>query len=252
MEAAASEKLPVGEVAFYSSPSPDHPDRNEDAAAVIARDAWGVLVVSDGAGGTSGGAQAASLTVKMLQQAMLEIEQASDIRPAALDAIELASGAIRAGLPGALATVAVVILEGPTARPITVGDSICAVIGGRGKLKYRSIAHGPTGFAEEAGLLGGREAMQHEERHLVSNMLGLEGMRIELGVPLRLAPRDTVLLASDGLFDNLRFEEIATLARIRPLVRSVDELANRARSRMRGTGSLGHADDLTIVAFRRG
>lgn len=250
MEAAASEQLPFGEVAFFSSPSPDHPDQNEDAAVVVARGVWGVLTVSDGAGGTSGGAQAASMTVKILQQALLKIEEVQDVRPAVLDAIESAGVAIRQTVPRALATIAAVIVDGMTPRPITVGDSICAVIGGRGKLKYRSIAHGPTGFAEEAGLLEAGEAMEHEERHLVSNMLGLDGMRIELGVPLELAVRDTVLVASDALFDNVRLDEITGLARARPLVRAVDGLAALARDRMSGNGPHSHADDLTIVAFR--
>jgi serine/threonine protein phosphatase PrpC len=75
-------------------------------------------------------------------------------------------------------------------------------------------------------------------------------MRIELGVPLQLAVRDTVLLASDGLFDNLRFDEITELARIRPLVRAVDEFATRAIRRMADQDSHAHADDLTMVAFR--
>jgi serine/threonine protein phosphatase PrpC len=182
---------------------------------------------------------------------MLKIERVEDVRPAVLDAIEAAGAAIRTTVPGALATIAAVIVDGTTARSITVGDSICAVIGGRGKLKYRSVAHGPTGFAEEAGLLEESEAMKHEERHLVSNMLGLEGMRIELGVPLDLAVRDTVLVASDALFDNVRFEEIAGLARVGPLVRAVDALAALARERMTGNSQHPHPDDLTIVAFRR-
>ncbi|NIM01182.1 MAG: SpoIIE family protein phosphatase [Acidobacteria bacterium] len=250
MEEATSELLAFGEVAFFSTPSPDHPERNEDAAVVVVRDNWSVLVVSDGAGGTSGGAQAASMTTKILQQALLQIEETVDVRPAVLDAIETAGTRIRETLSGALATIAVVILDSKSARSITVGDSICLVIGGRGKLKYRSIAHGPTGFAEEAGLLRAREAMEHEERHLVSNMLGLEKMRIELGVPVRLAVRDTVVVASDGLFDNVRVDEIAERARIRPLGRAVDRLASLARDRMAGNGPHGHADDLTIVAFR--
>ncbi len=250
MDEATSESLPFGEVAFFSTPSPDHPDRNEDSAVVVVRDVWGVLVVSDGAGGTSGGAQAASMAVQILQQALLQIEEGEDVRPAVLDAIESAGASIRETLSGALATVAAIVVDSTTARSITVGDSICLVIGGRGKLKYRSIAHGPTGFAEEAGLLKAREAMEHEERHLVSNMLGLENMRIELGVPVRLAVRDTVVVASDGLFDNVRVDEIAERARIRPLVRAVERLASLARDRMTGNGPHCHADDLTIVAFR--
>ncbi len=55
--------------------------------------------------------------------------------------------------------------------------------------------------------------MHHEERHLVSNVVGTDDMRIELGPPLKLARYDTVLLASDGLLDNLYTDEIVELIR---------------------------------------
>jgi serine/threonine protein phosphatase PrpC len=176
--------------------------------------------------------------------------QPHEIRDAVLDAIESADTSIRGKLSGALATIGAFIIDDGAARPISVGDSICAVIGGRGKLKYRSIAHGPTGFAEEAGMLEGAEALTHEERHLVSNMLGLPGMRVEVGVPIKLAVRDTVLVACDALFDNLRLEEIADLARGRPLASALDALAALAQERMRGEGHPSQPDDLTMLAFR--
>jgi len=250
MKAAESKCFAFGEVAFFSAPSPDHPESNEDSAVVIARNTWGVLAVSDGAGGTAGGALAASMAVEILQQAACKKTEVQDVRAAILDAIESADTSIREKLPGALATMATFILDGRAARAISVGDSICAVIGGRGKIKYRSIAHGPTGFAEEAGMLEQGEALTHDERHLVSNMLGLAGMRVEVGIPLKLAPRDTVLVASDALFDNVQFDEIAKLAKLRPLVRAVDALVALAVDRMTGDGPLSHADDLTILACR--
>jgi len=250
MTNSRTERVPHGEVAFFSSPSPDHPDRNEDSGVIIADRKWCVLAVSDGAGGTFGGAQAASITIEALEQTLGVRKEPQEVRAAVLDAIESADATIRGTLSGALATIAAFVVDRGTARPISVGDSICAVIGGRGKLKYRSIAHGPTGFAEEAGLLREDEALAHEERHLVSNMLGLPGMRVEVGLPLKLAPRDTVLVASDALFDNVRLEEIAVLSRRRPLASATDALAELARKRMSRGGPLSHADDLTILAFR--
>jgi len=251
MTAVGCEHVGFGEIAYFSSPSPDHPEHNEDAAVVIADPAWCVLAICDGAGGTARGDRAASMTIEILQQTLRTTTPPGNVRAAVLDAIEAADDGIRRELSGALATIGVFILDGPTARAISVGDSICAVIGGRGKLKYRSVAHGPTGFAEEAGLLDESEALAHEERHLVSNMLGLPGMRVEVGRPLHLAQRDTALVASDALFDNLRFDEITDLARRRPLAAAVESLAERARQRMEGDGRVSHADDLSILAFRR-
>ena len=48
----------------------------------------------------------------------------------------------------------------------------------------------PVGFALETGQLEKMEASHHEDLHVVSNLLGGEGMRFELRSPLRLAPRD--------------------------------------------------------------
>ena len=73
------------------------------------------------------------------------------------------------------------------------------VTGGLGKIKLLTVSHSPVGMALESGLLDEAEAMHHEERHIVSNVVGSAGMRIEIGAKRKLAPRDTVLLASDGL-----------------------------------------------------
>lgn len=250
MNRAETERCAFGEVAFFSSPSPGHPDHNDDSAAFLLSSDWGVLAVSDGAGGTAGGGKASATVVEILQQAVPASLPVGEVRAALLDAIEAADARIRETVPGALATIAAVVVEAGAARAISVGDSLCVVVGGRGKLKYRSIAHGPTGFAEEAGMLDEEEAIVHEERHFVSNMLGLAGMRVEVGVPLKLAPRDTVLVACDALFDNLRLEEIGDLARLRPLSAAVDALVALTGERMRGEGPLSHQDDLTILAFR--
>jgi serine/threonine protein phosphatase PrpC len=94
--------------------------------------------------------------------------------------------------------------------------------------------------------------MHHEDRHVISNMLGTPDMRIELGSTLELAPRDTLLLATDGLFDNLHVEEIVELSRKGPMPKVAAALADRAGCRMTRPepGVPSKPDDLTFVLFR--
>ena len=94
--------------------------------------------------------------------------------------------------------------------------------------------------------------MHHEDRHIVSNMLGAADMRIEVGSARRLAPRDTLLVASDGLSDNLAPEEIVELIRAGPLERGARRLAADARERMDKPreGRPSKPDDLTFLLFR--
>ena len=96
------------------------------------------------------------------------------------------------------------------------------------------------------------EALHHEERNIVSNVIGAADMRIEMGPLLKIAARDTVLLASDGLSDNLYPEEIVDGIRIGPIARSTQVLADRCSKRMTEPrpGRPSKPDDLTLIAFR--
>jgi serine/threonine protein phosphatase PrpC len=137
-------------------------------------------------------------------------------------------------------------------RTFHVGDTAMMVIGGRGKIKLQSISHSPVGYLQEMGMISEQEAMHHVDRHLISNVIGCDAMRIEIGPSIRLAPQDTVIVASDGLWDNLYVSEIAEYATTRPLIDAVSLMVNSALERM--TKDDGHLpskpDDLTIVAFR--
>ena len=75
----------------------------------------------------------------------------------------------------------------------------------------------------------------------------------EVGPPLQLAVRDTVLVATDGVFDNLYIDEIVDIIRSGPLAAAADRLVERVRARMLGKHAAGQPckpDDLTIVLFR--
>jgi serine/threonine protein phosphatase PrpC len=86
----------------------------------------------------------------------------------------------------------------------------------------------------------------------VSNVVGSEDAHIEIGPRRQLSPRDTLLIASDGLFDNLHTEEIVELIRKGPLAQAAQNLATSVECRMDGSDEEHPCkpDDLTYVLFR--
>jgi len=78
-------------------------------------------------------------------------------------------------------------------------------------------------------------------------------MRVEIGSTLELKEHDTLVLASDGLFDNLRTEEIVEALRKGPLLETVTSAVETCASRMHGAADSvpSKPDDLTVIAFRR-
>jgi serine/threonine protein phosphatase PrpC len=243
-----------GEVALYSARSPGKEDKNEDAAGLILIDSeQGVLAVADGVGGQAGGESAAETALRHLEKAV----EAADLptrtlRGAILDGVEEGNEAVRGLGIGAATTLVVAEIAGNTLRPYHVGDSAILVVGQRGKVKLQTVSHSPVGYALESGLLEEEEALHHDQRHLISNMVGSAEMRIEVGSPIRLAPRDTVLLATDGLLDNLTLQEIVDGIRTGPLAAVVQSLAQCCARRMREpeAGHPSKPDDVTFLLFR--
>ncbi len=249
-------KIAGGQAVVYSARCPGKETPNEDAAALIpCNPQSGVLAVADGLGGVRAGEHAATLAIQTLARAIQEgLRDETMLRTAVLNGIESANQAVQDLGIGAATTLAAVEVQQDTVRPYHVGDSMILVVGQRGKIKLQTTSHSPVGFAVEAGLLDEKEAMYHEDRHLVSNVIGSAEMKIEIGPALRLSPRDTLLLASDGLFDNLHVAEIVARIRKGPLSAALERLAHDSRQRMTqpAAGQPSKPDDLTIIAFRPG
>jgi len=243
-----------GEVALYSARSPEKEGKNEDAAALILIDSeQGVLAVADGVGGQAGGESAAEIALRRLESAIAAADLPTrTLRGVILDGVEEGNEAVRDLGIGAATTLVVAEIAGDTLRPYHVGDSAVLVVGQRGKIKLQTVSHSPVGYALESGLLEEDEALHHDERHLISNMVGSAEMRIEVGSPIRLAPRDTVLLATDGLLDNLSLQEIVDGIRTGPLARVVQNLARTCGQRMQAPedGHPSKPDDATFLLFR--
>ena len=244
-----------GEVVVYSSRSPGKATPNEDAAAVIPlADGSGVLAVADGVGGLRGGREAAGIAVKRLVESIqAPVNSQELLRTRILNAIESANEDVLALGVGAGATLAVAEICDGMVRSYHVGDAAVMLVGQRGKIKFMTVPHSPIGLAVQAGFLDEEEAIRHEDRHLVFNMIGAIDMHIDVGPPIPVAARDRVLVASDGLFDNLSLDEIVARVRKGPLEKVLENLSADALVRMTGAHPEhpSKPDDLTFVAFHR-
>ena len=244
-----------GNVIAFSSPSPDRTTENEDSVAVIPYGPQAVvLVVADGAGGLPAGRLASHTAVTTLVRHLQESgEQTIMLRTAILDGIDAANEAVKDLANGAATTFTVITVEGLQARAYQIGDSEGIIVGQRGRLRLQTPVQSPTGFAVEAGFLNEREALQHRDRHLVSNFLGTADTRVDIGNEIQLQPRDTIIVASDGLMDNVLVGEIVERIRKGPLDKAADAVIALARRRMNGTAAdqPSKPDDLSVILFRK-
>ncbi len=244
--------VPGGKVSALVRRCPDKSEPNDDSAAVIPTLGGGVvLVVADGVGGCPMGYRASSIAVQSIAQRVSDMTEPSDLRPVILDGIENANRQILELGIGAATTLSIVEITRGVFRAYQVGDSMTLVVGQRGALKWRSTNHSPVGYAIESGMLDESDAMSHVERHLVSNLVGSRDMHIEIGPARNLSARDTVIVGSDGLFDNLLIEEIVDRARCGDPMKRLNRLDVLATERMtQSSGTIeGKPDDLSILIF---
>jgi serine/threonine protein phosphatase PrpC len=253
MDAPAVLPFAGGRVAALSYRAPGAEGPNEDAALVLPLGPRrGVLAVADGAGGMPGGAGASETAIRALAEGLAAVKPGEPLRPVILDGFERANRAILDKGSGSATTLVVVEVEDGVMRTYHAGDSGALVTGQRGKVKLQTTAHSPVGFGVEAGLLDRREALHHDELHVVSNLLGCPEMRIELGPSTPLSSRDVLLLASDGLLDNLHQNEIVERARKGDLGRAARQLARHCRRRMLDPRPQDPSkpDDTSFILFR--
>jgi serine/threonine protein phosphatase PrpC len=248
-------KVAGGSIVAFTVRAPDKESENEDTVAVIPCGPDSVvLVIADGAGGLPAGKRASLTAVTSLAESLASVSTgATLLRTAILDGIESANDAVKRLANGSATTMTIVAIEGRLARSYQIGDSEAMVVGQRGRIRLQTTAHSPTGFAVEAGFLNEREALHHEERHLVSNFLGTQDMRIDVATPVELRARDTVLLASDGLTDNVHYADIVERIRKGPLELAASQVVDLAQRRMtvNHTSQPSKPDDLSLIVFRK-
>ena len=242
-----------GKAYAYTHRSPDKTSANEDSIALIAfNNDTGVMVVADGLGGLPTGSIASGIAVKCMEQVISVHDEESNVRDTILDGYEKANKKIIEKSNGSATTLAVVELQNNQIRTYHVGDSKIIVCGQRGKIKINTVSHSPVDYAVEAGMLDEHEAVHHEERHVISNMVGSTDMSITIGSAIKLAKYDTVLIASDGVFDNFYLDEIVDIIRKGSLANAAEILVSNINRRMTSDEAdiPSHPDDHSFILFR--
>jgi serine/threonine protein phosphatase PrpC len=244
-----------GVAVVFSWPAPGKITGNEDAAGFweLEEDTC-VLAVADGLGGCPGGAEAAAVSIRSIRDAIRGQDNTDSLRTGILDGFEEANRSVLAQGIGAGTTLVVCEVRMGVVRAYHAGDSGALLVGQRGRIRCETIHHSPVGYGVASGLLDPADIHHHEERHLLSNCVGSRQMRVEVGAPARMAARDTLLLATDGVLDNVRKQELIDTIRIGPLLRAACRLGERVTSAMAGEDAElpAHPDDATALLFRRG
>jgi len=238
--------LKAGQAMVFSRSHAGQSGANEDALGVF-EDVSGrtCLAVADGVGGLPQGLEAATLAIGLLAEASRSESTPIENR------IETANQKLLTQLPNAGTTVCVAEITDDALVSCHAGDSTALVVGQRGRIKLRTQSHSPVGIKEANGL-DEKEALFHPQRHLLNNMMGDRALWLEKQDALELASRDTVLLGTDGLWDNLFLSEIVEMIRVGELSESAEKLAEAVIQRMSHpvAGLPSKPDDISFILYR--
>ena len=193
------------------------------------------------------------LVLTEIRKAVARVRKRGDsLREGIMSGIEKANKHMQKRLAGSASTLAVAEIQEHSLSTYHVGDTEIITTDSAGDIKYQSIAHSPVGYAVEAGILDEEQAIMHDERHLVSNVVGDANMHIDVSTNLVLESDETLLIATDGLFDNLQKSEITEIIRTGEIDDCGQSLVERATERMFEQESDGPSkfDDLSFILFR--
>lgn len=230
-----------------------HSKVNQDSIGIFAPSKKTlVMCLADGAGGHKNGGEASKYAIEEFSGKEESLKDPKQRRLEILESFENANNKIIDNLQGAATTLVVAGVENDRARFYFAGDSIALVIGGRGKLKYRTWGHNPVDMGIQAGILSADTYDNDDLRHVVTNIMGLKQLHIECSVSIDLDPRDTVLLCSDGLYDNIKVDEICEIIADKDINEAAVTLAELALKRMNSEKpEFSKYDDLSFVLYQK-
>jgi serine/threonine protein phosphatase PrpC len=227
---------------------------NEDRMGWVRTPCGDAFIVCDGMGGHGGGACAAELALQVLQRQLQHIEaQATDTWQDVRRALAAANAAVHAqrGPPGSptgeMGTTAVLLLlSGERAIVGHVGDSRAYLWRPTAGLQPLTRDHTRVQRLVDDGLLDSREASMHPDAGLLERAIGHQPeVDADVSDWIDVAPGDTLLLCSDGLWGLLGDEAMAAL------LAEGDAPAVAADRLVDGALCAGGDDNITVQLVQR-
>lgn len=237
-----------------------HREDNQDRVAIAATEQAVLLVVIDGMGGHSEGARAAEVAVKSLMDSFkttphpvfdplgflhMALGRAHD------KVVALGAGMALESRPRA--TCAIALVQQGSAFWAHIGDSRVYHIR-NGALLRRTRDHSHVEQLLREGMITEAEVQDHPMRNFVECCLGGDAIIPEMTISSRqvLAPGDVVLLCTDGVWANLRDEDIAGFEHTARKGEAAADLRESlaALCALAVNASAPHSDNTTAAALR--
>jgi PPM family protein phosphatase len=184
-------------------------DINEDVLFMSYDNNGLILGVSDGAGGHPKGHEASLLTGKGIIESFEELSS-NLINPISI--IEKINTSVLDMKIGARCTLSLVTIMDDYFRCYSIGDSEIIYWNSIGGEIFSNIPHSTIGYRIEAGSVLQEESLDDPERHIVTNLIGDETVRIDSTSKISLKKGHTILVGTDGLFDNISHEKLKEIA----------------------------------------
>lgn len=228
---------------------------NQDRAAIVVADKAALMLVFDGMGGHSDGAQAAETALKVLQDSFMRTRLPvfdpqgflyMSLSRAHDTVVELGRDVAVDFRPRATCAVCLVQEEG--AYWAHIGDSrIYHVRDGR--VLRRSRDHSHVEVLIQEGAITEEEALDHPMRNFVECCIGGDLPVPDMSITGRqaLRPEDTLLVCSDGLWSGLTDQDMAEIGTPgdKNLAENLKKLSMKALS-----ANAPYSDNTTGTALR--
>lgn len=215
--------------------------QNNQDTSLVADDR--LFAVADGMGGHKGGEVASGMAVAALRANYLDLSE-----DGLLEAANAANAAVHdaarddpelAGMGTTL--VAIARTDGPDLAFINVGDSRMYRLRG-GELEQLTTDHSLVEELVREGQLAPEDARSHPQRNILTRALGIEASVAIDADTVTPEVGDRFLLCSDGLFNEVEEEKIASILR-----RYTDDPADAAQELVRLANEGGGRDNITVV-----
>ncbi len=201
---------------YFSLKSPIKETENEDGLGIFELENGRVVfVVTDGLGGHKAGQRASEISLLTFEELLSSHEkqrrQSQGLSQIIVECFEEANRRVIREIPGSGTTLVVGLLEENALKSFHAGDSELLVFNSELEVKFRTQNHSPVAALIQSGEITEEDALFHEERHLVVNVIGDPELEPEIGPSVKLDDGDYLLLASDGLFDNYSLGQLLSV-----------------------------------------
>ncbi len=240
--------IEVGEYAlgYFSSKNTDPDYENEDALFYMTTNSGMVFGIADGAGGHAKGKEASEIASKEIVNSQAFFNS-SDVNP--LHVIERINNKVLDLKVGARSTLLFIQIDQNVFRSYSVGDSEVIYWNGLGAQVYSNIPHSTVGYRVQAGDLSQEKSLEQPDRNIVTNLIGDDSIRIEATSAMELKKGHTILVGTDGLFDNISHNELSGLATSGAFEKSFDNIVQKCLNR-KNTDWIKD-DDIAFVLLRK-